>query len=184
MKTTASLTILIIFLVTFGHSQKGESQKRRFIRIPDANSRVFVSSKTNSPLRFEEIQLFVSPVDVTPTVRYVVKNTSSKPIKFFSVEFYRSSTIEDWGKYGVSQGHAVGAEDGSGPVLIQPDGYFENIRKDEFNEIEPNDKVNSILRLKDSPDRPVVVFLGMVTKVIFEDGTTYKDSADLSPFIR
>jgi len=175
-KVTLILAIQLCFIL-IGYGQPKQEEKPKFVRMPIETGAAFATFQSKCPLKFADFELFVTEDGDIPKLRYIVKNTSSKAIRFFSVKFYKKFTVSQWGRYGISKGLEVGREDGSGSKLLLPNETFENISTNEFDVIPMNNKVEALLKSKKGDYEMKIMWVALVTKIVFEDGTIYEDKA-------
>ena len=169
-------------IVSLALSQTATSSDVDLYRLPAESYGVFIAYQPNSPLRFERVEGFVSRKSKTPFVNFVIHNRFSRNIKFFQVDFYKSFTSGDWGRYGVADGLAIGKENGPGTVVLSSKGVFENLRLRDRVIIDSKEQLFDLFDRKVNFDRPVVLWFAKVTKVVFEDGTVFEDRKDLTNF--
>ncbi|HVQ56142.1 MAG TPA: hypothetical protein VMS29_05260 [Pyrinomonadaceae bacterium] len=146
-------------------------RKTRLIRIPSESGVVSVMSQPECPLRISKTELFTKEDGQYPIIRYVIQNTSPKPIRYFSVAFATKFTISKWHRFGSGLKDEIGREDGKGPNLLKKGDRYSNWPELEFETVPLNDIVQEILRTKPDERGLKFVGIGLVTKAIFADGS-------------
>jgi len=183
MKFNLFLLIQFLSICFVFPQQQGSGRKEAdFIRLPKESYRVFIAFQPDCPLKFDNVEAFLSGRTKSPVIRYVARNTSTRAIKYFAIEFYKSFTVGEWGKYGIGHGIAIGQKDGKGTIVLPANGVFESDSLDDVLVLDTRERVMEMFGRKISLENPVIVWFGKVNKVIFEDGTVFEDEKDLSYF--
>lgn len=183
MKKLFGLVGIFAVFPIFGLCQN--TRKTRLIEIPSERGLVAVVSQPECPLRIIMAQLFTKEDGQYPIVRYVVKNNSPKPIRYFSVMFAMKFTIGKWHRFGSGTGESIGRSDGKGQNLLLNGDTYSNWPESTFETVPINNAVKEILQNKPETRTLKFVGAGMVTKVIFSDGSRceaedkYNDLYDL-----
>src|ERR1043165_4558029 len=121
--------LLGICILLFPSALVTQCQQRDvYVRIPDDYRLVGIITQRSCPLRIEWVELITPEDGSRPIVRYRLKNTSRKAIRFFSVAISAKFTVGTWHTYGSGSEDSIGREDGKGPDLIRPNGTYTNIR--------------------------------------------------------
>jgi hypothetical protein len=180
-RLTIALAILLISSSTVLLGQQKTRGKIRLIRFPPDTARIFVALQPRCDLKFDEMELFMDAERGGPILRYVLRNTSHKSVRYLSVRFYHKSNLTAFGKYGFSTEMSVGTPDVNNPYPLGPNETYESISADEFEVIDGNKKTAEILsKVEPNNALPLVVYIGVVTKVVYEDGSVFDDSVNLS----
>ena len=130
-KAVMLISIQFLFVqVTFG--QQVQRNKQKVVEIAPENGVIMTIFQPDCPLRIENVEFFVTEDGERPVLRYELKNTSPKAIRYFSVGFNKKHSISQWGKYGIAGEDGVGIENGTGPNLLMQGDTFENFGRDEF----------------------------------------------------
>lgn len=176
MKKLLFIMLLGFVFNTNGQESAEQAKRSRYIRIPSQSGLVFISFQPNSPLKFEHFEMLVEEDGSPPLLRYSVRNTSTKAVRFFLLKYYQKYTVRLWGQTGMSNGLGVGREDGLGPDLIVHNDTFENIRSEQIEIVPMNDRVGSLLKSKDGDYEMKIAFFAYVEKVVFEDGSVFEET--------
>ena len=193
MRKTFLLIVSQIILAQVLFGQNLVTVRDKVISVPKENGVISLILQPDCLLKIENAELPIDEDGKNPMVKYTLKNTSSKAVRYFSVQFYRKFTVGQWGRYGVGSGETVGYENGKGVDLLLPEETYTNWRDDEIEIVPMNEKVKNIFssrnleQNKESIQPKLKIFyVGFVTKVILEDGTIYdiKETSDnISDFL-
>jgi hypothetical protein len=173
------LIFLVLFcssLVAFGQIENKMNlpeKKPQYIKLPMQNAVVMSIFQLDCPLKIEEAEAFLTADGSRPVLRYALRNTSTKAVKFYSVSFYRKNSIGKWNVYGIGSELRVGQSDGKGGNLLSGGSVTSNLSRDSFDVIPMNKEVEALFSTPNQSGLKLVWF-GMVTKVIFEDGSKYE----------
>jgi len=168
---------LIIVIACSNVLLSQQEQKTKLVRLPPNRALVSIVDQANCPLKIVEA-LALAPADGhNPIVKYVIRNQSRKGITYFSVEFLRKFSVRTWGRFGHGDGLKVGNSDGSGPVLLKPGVSWSNWKSDEYQLVEMTKELEDVLATDDTKINLKIMWVGMITKVVFEDGTVYDASS-------
>lgn len=179
MRKTFFLIALQIILAQFVFGQSTVTAKDRVISFPKENGFVTLALQPDCPLKIVNAEILIDEDGKNPNVKYTLKNTSSKAIRYFSVAFHRRFRIGQWARYGVGSEDGIGDKSGKGIDLLQSGENWTNWRDEEIEIVPMNEKVKCILSsgslAKKETDEPKlkIFYVGLVTKVIFSDGTIY-----------
>ncbi len=180
MKKTFLLIILQVILAQVVFTQSSVTSKDRVISIPKENGVIAIIQQSDCPLKIESADLLIDEDGKNPEVKYTLKNTSSKAIRYFSVAFHRRFRVGQWHKYGSGSEDGVGDTSGKGVDLLFSGETYTNWRDEEIEIVPMNEKVKSIFSTrslgqnKENVEPKLKLFyIGLVTKIIFDDGTIY-----------
>lgn len=182
------LFIMLFGLVFATGAQEPSSQEKRsrYIRIPAQSGLVFTAFQPNSPLKFEQVEMLVEEDGAPPILRYVLRNTTRKAIRYLETGYYKKYTVQQWGAYGLGSKIGVGKPDATGTDFMLPGETFEEVRSDQFEIVPMNDTVHKLLISERGDLELKIVFFLYVEKVIFEDGTMFEETKmpqDFSDFL-
>ncbi|MGH9966711.1 MAG: hypothetical protein ACREBG_02595 [Pyrinomonadaceae bacterium] len=166
------LIILQLFSWTvFGQNRSLNQKKTQFVEVPREQVLIVVVNQPNSPLKIEEAACLLRIDKGKRSIRYRVRNASSKPIATF--------TVISWTFKGAG-GTLPVLQWGTAP-LMPPGGVLDSMKDEHNYEILPlTDKFRDQLK-QDSKTffegKMVEIYFLLVDQVLFADGSVYKDQA-------
>lgn len=182
MKRVTAIVIFQLLIAISNTAQQNGQEKQSLSQIPRESAFVFVAFQPECPLKFENVETLISADGKKPVLRYVLRNTSSKGIRYFSVKFYHQFKIVEWGKYGLSEEVTFGKEDGLGPNLLVHNEVYENINSANFQIVPLSKTFEVLLRSKNTDETRRVIYYGLIKKIIFEDGSSFQEQDNLLNF--
>lgn len=169
----AIVVSVFLFLVSVENATAQQKlEKEKYIEVPNTYGTIFIMNQPESPLGFEEVQFLIENDNQLPKIRFIVRNKTTKKIFSFSVAFRRKSDIREWIPYGVGWEHTVGKKE-AGIEIISPNGTYENIKRKNFELIPISERTVNLFRSKDGEPQAKIVWIGIVKRVVFEDGSVF-----------
>jgi hypothetical protein len=169
-----SLSGLLVLLAIQPSTGQEIKRSENMYRLPADYCLSMKVIQSQSPLQFENIDIFVEKTAKAPFLGWRLKNNSSKTVKRFVVAFRTLTNIEQWRGFGGGQTELdIGVNEKND--LILPNEIYQ----------EGNYSVNSSLpegvqslfsRKTTSDDKKFVVVYGMIKKVVFSDGSVYEEN--------
>lgn len=166
--------ILVLWCLIIPSSISAQSGNfaEKLIEIKQKYGVVSIVVQRDSPVVFEEVQLFTDRHASFPKLRYVVRNRSPKSIVSVSIEFHQRSRLRSWGRYSDSWIDTTRDTDPI-KVLMPPGGIYENMEKVDVSQLMDTKDAQRILdNLRNGP-KMLTFWVGFVKKVVFDDGTEY-----------
>ncbi|MBK7704999.1 MAG: hypothetical protein IPJ30_04280 [Acidobacteria bacterium] len=170
----------ILCLLVFVTVVQGQTRnvKKRYVEIPLSLGPVFILNQPESPIRFDLIQLLTPETGKFPQIRYIVRNVSQKNVSSFTVQFLHLCEIRSWQKYGAGLAETTGTEKGT-EIVLGVGGSYDNLPLDGIEIIPINETVSGLFENDKSLDRqPKSIWLGMITRVRFVDGTDFESHSN------
>jgi len=174
MRTVIILAVFFVaFSPTFAQSKTGSHD---VIEIPLEYGVVTTIDQRDSPVRFEELQLFMNLNGGFPQLRYAVRNKTSKTIAYLSVQFLQRSRVKAWGRY--SDGWIENSGDETGEkTLITAGDVFESAPRVTGRMLGPKEAL-TLFDDGSGKAKAFTYWLGFVKRIRFSDGTEFISRID------
>jgi hypothetical protein len=163
-------TIVLLCLLsgaTFGQNATGKnSQKAQYVKVPAEKVTVAVAQQPDSPLRIEEAAFLLRVDQPGMMLQYTVRNVSPKPVRLF---------ISDrWNTEGVGGTLNLWDAKAKRRDFLQPGEALQPSTEGKDIQIVPltNDLRRSLLK-----DKERVIYILVINRVEFADGSIFEDSA-------
>jgi hypothetical protein len=173
MKTFVAVAILLMCLTSIIVGQTKNNEKIKLVQLPAEFGKVMIVSQPDCPVKIEEFQLFAKPDGSAWDIRYIIRNESSKGVRYLSYRFIHKSRVGEWKKYGSGIGTTLGQADRKGEIFLEPNDYIDELKKNNLEIIPMTRQVKELFTNKNGNIEMRTMWIGMITEVVFEDGTIY-----------
>lgn len=152
-------------------AQQKQQEKEKYAEIPNEYGSVFIMNQPKAPLTFEEVDSYIRLDERIPQIRFVLKNKTRKKVVSFTVVFRRKSNVKEWASLGLGFERKVGDQK-DGAEIIAPYGSYKNIERNAFDLAPIDSQIADLFNPKNG-QRAKVLWVGMIEKVVFDDGTIF-----------
>lgn len=173
MKQASTFLFLFICFSALAKGQVFDNSKKKLVKLPPEFGTVSIMVQPDCPVKIREPQLYVKPDGSVWDIRYIVLNESGKGIRYLSYGFLHKSYIPGWGKYAHGFEDRTGQDDGKGEIFLESLDFIDEIKQSEFEIVPMTKGVKDLFTNKKGNIEMRTFWIAMVTKVVFEDGTTF-----------
>jgi hypothetical protein len=171
-KTIYVLCPFLMVFFTFAAASGQSLQKGDLFKLSDDYCLTFTAIQKDAPLRFEGIEAYIGKRGGVPTLNWVLVNRTAKTIRRFQVAFKIRTNVAKLDGTGGDIEYDVGINEAVD--LILPNGIYTEFKYPKYTL--PVEMLDWFKPDSRGGARRLVLVYGMVTKVVFADGTTYEDS--------
>jgi len=164
IKELKLVPVLILFLFSSGSAQSTANQEKMdYVIVDSKDTLVAIASQLDSPIEISDFKFLIGvSTGARLQLQLVVKNRSSKPIRYISLIYETSKGTES------SFGHGL-IPDGE---RLNPGETISSTRDETVNVVPINEELRRRLGFDDKLRGLIIVF---VREVAFADGTYYRD---------
>jgi hypothetical protein len=130
--------------------------------------------QNESPVQFENIEVFFRRDGRMPIKNWKLKNNSAKTVKRIVVAFKLETNIDKWQGFTGRTEYDINTDERSD--LILPQTTYSEMKNVESSLMPKDDLYNLFTFKKEWANDMYIIVYGMVKKVVFEDGTVYEQN--------